>query len=672
MIGQTLGHYRIEEQLGAGGMGVVYRARDTKLERDVALKLLPGDAASGEAGAKRLLAEARAASALNHPNVATVYEVGESEGRGYIAMELVEGRTLGECIPADGMPAELVVRYGTRIAAALAHAHDRGVVHRDLKSANVRITPDGQAKVLDFGLAARAKSKEIEEATASLDAGGAAPVGTPHYMAPEVLRGEPIDARSDIWALGVLLQEMATGKRPFGGRSASELIVGIMREPPAPLPGSVPGGLRAIIQRCLAKEPGQRYQRASEVHAALDAISSHATVTPASVEVPAALATLVTGRPWWRRKILWGTLGLAALAGLAVWKGPLVLSIGVTPTSPVGTRTSTGAPASANAEANEYFEKGMHFLTSQVDLPRARRMFERAIELDPLFAEARGWYGFSLLLEVDIGYSNDGVWLYRAEEEIRRTLEIDPKNGHAHTALAALHFYRGRKDLMKDELDKALEINPDDFDAKLWLAGTYYWSNGEYEAARSILQALLARQPLLAPVRANLAMILRDQGDLNGAIRESDKILEQDPQKDPQNPWRAMLARMYLYAGDLPSARRTLEAARTAGQANYDYRMAWATLSAMEGKRAAALRKMDEGVAKYAALNPFFTLYAAEFYAVLGETDKAFEWMDRAVRGGDERAEWFQRDPLLANIRSHPRFKQILDSIQFRRQQRKP
>lgn len=218
MIGKTLGHYHIEEKLGEGGMGVVFRARDTKLERDVALKLVSDSSTSAEAHA-RLLAEARAASALNHPNVATVHEVSEHEGQGFIVMELVPGRPLSQSISTGGLPADTCLRYGAQIAAALEHAHGRGVIHRDLKSANVVITPDGHAKVLDFGLARWLPKSDLTEITRSKESlrTSDAIVGTLHYMAPELLRGEPAGAQTDIWALGVILYEMAAGKLPFEG-----------------------------------------------------------------------------------------------------------------------------------------------------------------------------------------------------------------------------------------------------------------------------------------------------------------------------------------------------------------------------------------------------------------------------------------------------------------------
>jgi serine/threonine-protein kinase len=284
MIGQTLGHYRIEARLGEGGMGVVYRARDTQLERTVALKLLGKRVPADDAARARLLREARSASALNHPNICTIYEVGEAGGEVYIAMEYVEGRPLSAVIPSRGLPTEQVLRYGTQMADALAHAHERGVIHRDLKSSNVAITLEGRAKILDFGVAKRLCDEELEgvtRSTASLTEAGAI-VGTLAYLAPEVLQGRPADAPSDLWALGVVLYEMAAGKLPFQGQTGFELSSEILREPPAPLPPEVPAGLRAIILRCLAKDPGERYQRASELRAALEALQSGAAVAAVS------------------------------------------------------------------------------------------------------------------------------------------------------------------------------------------------------------------------------------------------------------------------------------------------------------------------------------------------------------------------------------------------------
>jgi len=295
MIGRTLGHYRVLEPLGSGGMGVVYRARDERLEREVALKVLPEDAVAEPTARARLLREARTASSLNHPHVCTIYEVGEDGGQIFVAMELVEGQPLRELIGATGLPVATVIRYGIQIADALAHAHEHGVVHRDLKSANVMITREGRVKVLDFGLARRATGGSgPADATRSLSlTETGAIVGTPHYLSPEVLHGGEADHRSDIWALGVMFHEMAAGTLPFQGQTTFELGAAIMQAAPPPLPASVPAGLRAVVTRCLEKEPAHRYARAGEVEAALEAIQSGA----APVSTPATPVSRKTIRP---------------------------------------------------------------------------------------------------------------------------------------------------------------------------------------------------------------------------------------------------------------------------------------------------------------------------------------------------------------------------------------
>jgi eukaryotic-like serine/threonine-protein kinase len=277
MLGQRLGHYLIEQKLGEGGMGVVYRARDEKLQRHVALKFLETLPTGGSASHERALQEARAISALNHPNICTVYEVGEVEGRPYIAMEYVEGRPLSVEIPSTGLALDQVERYGLQLADALQHAHSRGVIHRDLKAANVMVTPSGRLKVLDFGISQRFEPGRMSDGTTVLDQSWDSQhtfTGTLPYIAPEILKGQEADARSDIWSLGVLLYEMAAGQRPFRGNTAFELSAAILRERAPEISPSLPPVLNSVIEKSLDKDPGQRYQSAGEVRAALEAAST--------------------------------------------------------------------------------------------------------------------------------------------------------------------------------------------------------------------------------------------------------------------------------------------------------------------------------------------------------------------------------------------------------------
>ena len=253
--GRQLSSYRIVSLLGTGGMGEVYRAYDEKLHREVAIKVLRSSEADDEAGRVRLLREARAAAALNHPNICTIHEVGEHDGQAFLAMELVEGESLDRVIPAGtGLPVDRMLDYAVQVADALAHAHERGVLHRDLKTPNIVITKAGRAKVLDFGLAKRiASPADGTTEVVSVFTGPGTLAGTPAYMSPEQLRGLPADARSDVWAMGVVLHEMATGARPFAGKTSYKLSAAILSSPPRKLPAHVPPGVQSVIARCLER-----------------------------------------------------------------------------------------------------------------------------------------------------------------------------------------------------------------------------------------------------------------------------------------------------------------------------------------------------------------------------------------------------------------------------------
>ncbi len=314
---QKFAHYVILEKVGEGGMGVVYRARDEKLQRDVALKFLGPLITGSSASHESVLQEARAISALNHPNICTVYEVGEADGQPYIAMEFIEGRPLTADIVSTGMSLQQVERYGIQLADALSHAHSRGIVHRDLKAANVIITPSGLLKVLDFGISRRLSSSAPgRDETTVLDASWESQhsfTGTLPYIAPELLKGQQADERSDIWSLGVILYEMLAGRRPFRGATAYELSAAILRENPPPIDRQLPAVLRSIVDKCLNKDPGTRYQSAGEVKAALETAGEASRTEP--IITPPAEPTSFWN---WRTVLL--LAGVVALAiGLGYW-----------------------------------------------------------------------------------------------------------------------------------------------------------------------------------------------------------------------------------------------------------------------------------------------------------------------------------------------------------------
>ncbi len=312
--GTPLGAYQIIAPLGKGGMGEVYRARDPRLARDVAIKVLPHDVAADPDRLARFEREARTVAALNHPNIVVIHSIEVDRGIRFLTMELVEGHSLDTLVQPGGLPLARVVDLGVAIADALAAAHGRGVIHRDLKPGNVMVSREGRVKVLDFGLAKPA----AEELHATQAATVAAPisnagqvVGTVPYMAPEQLRGEPVDARADLFSLGILLYELAAGRRPFAGSSSAEVSSSILRDPPPPLAtlrADVPPDLARVIARCLEKDPERRVQTAKDVRNELDLLrrdgsaqAAPARTTRAAPPTPAAELPSVAVLPFVNR-----------------------------------------------------------------------------------------------------------------------------------------------------------------------------------------------------------------------------------------------------------------------------------------------------------------------------------------------------------------------------------
>ncbi len=405
--GTRIGPYEILEKLGSGGMGEVYRAKDTRLGREVAIKTVNAPYT------ERFEREARAISALNHPNICTLHDVGAHQGAGYLVMELLEGQ------PVRGpMPWAEAARHLAAVCDALDAAHRKHIVHRDLKPGNVLLTRHG-VKVIDFGLA---KQEHAGESTASAMTAPGSIMGTITYMAPEQAAGKPADARSDLWAAGMLFFELLAGRLPFRSQHASAILAEIVD--PAPLTLEFPPGVSPevtrIAEKLLSKDPDERYQHADE--AALDL---RALLKTASSERQAVAQRAGLSPSRWRR-LRWVVAGAvlliaAAVAGVWQWRSPKV-----------------HLPLPSNVpEANETFKRAMLFVSAKPDLPRARQLLEKALALDPRFAHARAWYGFTDVLLIDSGLSNDTSLLYKAEGELQQALRDDPYSARAHASLAS-------------------------------------------------------------------------------------------------------------------------------------------------------------------------------------------------------------------------------------------
>ena len=569
MIGKTILHYRVVELLGKGGMGVVYKAHDPRLNRFVAIKLLHQATAGDPDHRHRFLREARAASSLNHPGIVTIHDIQTIDGDDLLVMEFVDGVKLGDLIGRTGLPIAVATRYALEISDALAAAHDAGIIHRDLKPANIMVTSKGRVKLLDFGLAklvaprraAAASSGQPETSTVPLTKVGAV-MGTVAYMSPEQAAAEEIDARSDIFSFGVILYEMLAGARPFQGDSTvAQLRALYSTEPPElkTLRNDVSPGLQTIVNRALAKDREQRYQSIAELHADLEAVTTGQPpsggpedLTLTAVTAPQERAHRPTpGRSFPRRVLL--TVVLAALALAAVvgvsgrWRGGR--------DSPATSLTASGAPELTRAGIgllDLYFRKG--------NVDRAIAAFEQANQVDPDYAPAYAglaqayviknranpdpqWMRLALAAAKEsvarnehlaVGYVAlstvllEGGKTDEAEQAARRAVELDPLSARANVAAGLVHVARGDLDGAEPALAKAVKLDPGDWLANLQL-GLLRYRQADYERAATQIEKGLEANPEHVTLYRNLAAVYHMMNRYDRAAAALQRALEIEP-----------------------------------------------------------------------------------------------------------------------------------------------
>jgi serine/threonine protein kinase/tetratricopeptide (TPR) repeat protein len=472
----TLSHYRILEQIGAGGMGVVYRAHDDRLDRDVALKVLSPGTGVEIAARKRFHKEALTLSKLNHPNIATVHDFDTQDGTDFLVEEFIEGLSLDAMLVSGPLSEKEIIDLGSQLAEGLAAAHEHGVIHRDLKPANVRVTPDARLKILDFGLAIMLRREADPTAVTESLSESKATAGTMPYMAPEQLLGSKLDARTDIWAAGCVLYEMATGRRPFlsSGPTLTEAI--LHRPPPgvSKLNPEIRTALDRVIQKCLDKDAGKRYQSAREIAVDL----RRAVSAPMSAGIRLRLTQ--------RFAVLAVVVAIAAVIGIGIRRKSSLdrFSSGKDVTGVTG----QAVPLESYLAGLQQFERW----DKPSNLESAIGLFEQAIKADPGFA-----LGFSALGEAywaKYRLSHDSRWIDEAERNCRRAAELNSRLPAVYVTLARVHNGKEQYNLALQEIQQALKLEPRDPDALLSEAAVYA-GMGRQDYAESTYEKAAALRP---------------------------------------------------------------------------------------------------------------------------------------------------------------------------------
>jgi adenylate cyclase len=709
--GQTLSHYRLVEKIGEGGMGVVWKAFDTSLDREVALKLLSESFAEDPAKLDRLEAEAKTIAALNHPHIVTLYSIEKADGSRFLTMELVSGRTLAELIPADGLPFDEVMKIAVPVADAVSAAHRRGIVHRDLKPRNIMVDAEGRVKVLDFGLAKSPPplaSEDLSDRTTRTFAGTALS-GTLAYMSPEQLQAEPSDPRTDVFSLGVVLYEMATGRRPFEAKSSAELITAILRDTPIPptrLRPGLPGEMDRLIARCLEKEPRYRLQSAVDVGWELEQLQSEAR--RAKTRAVAVLPFVDLSREKDQDYLCDGLaeeilIALSKLEGLRVSSRAASFRFRSRDADVRETGRRLGVEAIVHGSVRQagerlrvavelvnvadgfeiwtdIFDRGMEDVFAVQDEIAQRVVRALGVSLSETEREALGKPAAADVRAFDFYLqARKFFYLYSrksmrfALELFERAIALDPAYARAWSGIADccafLYLNVGRRLEDAERADaasrRALELDHGLAQAHA-SRGTALSLLERHEEAEKAFEAAIRLEPDLFEARYFFARSAFARGDLENAVRQYEAAMRARPE-DYQSP--LLVGQILEDVGRTAEAQAVRRRGVRVAEEHLRLRPDDARALYMGANGLVALGETARGLEwadRALALDPDDPMLLYNIGCIrslAGATEEALDCLERAVEAGMRHRGWLEHDSNLDAVRSHPRFQALMQRL---------